>query len=254
MIQQELADLGITAPDSGIASFDVEETHPHWATIAKWITRRNAVDIIRTSFSAKEIKNAKTLSLEPDWHHGYPQPEDGTPNFRQVTYDSSQWCEECEVGLRQIAPFQMKGEPRWGKRSILQLNWIFDEFFTTPHAWSDVFKPFGVEYRPVMNTKGAELSSVVQLVIRDTVGLIESALPQGVKCTQCGRMKYRPHVRGRFPSLRNDLPSAICKSEEYFGSGGSAFQAVIVSQALANAMIEAGLRGASFHPVEEAAG
>jgi hypothetical protein len=246
--QRELAELGILVADRGLVTFEVDESHSSWPELMGWIAHRRAVDIASTRFTKRELADAHWLELIPDWHHGYPQPHEGDFGYRQATYDLADWCDQCGIGMSQNAPFQMKGEPRWGKRVILQLNWVFDEYFVTPNAWSAVFKPYGIDCRPVMNRKGIELGTVVQLVIEEEVGIKTEGLAFEC-CKKCYRIKYLPVTRGPFPPL-NEVPTqAMAKTHEYFGSGASAFKCVIVSQDLAGALMAEKLRGASLQPV-----
>lgn len=249
-IRRELATMGIVVGASGLITFEIDETHESWPALQPWIARRRAVDFVSTNFSKKEIAEARWLALRPDWHHGYPQPEDTHIGYRKATYEMADFCEGCSTGLKQKAPFQMKSEPRWGRRGILQLNWIFDEFFVTPEVWNALFRPYGIGCRPVLNTKGAELKTVVQLVVQEEVGVKTEGL-EAERCTRCGRLKFLPVVRGPFPPLVNEPSSHMAKTREYFGSGGSAFRGILVSQDLARALEAAKVRGASFRPAAE---
>jgi hypothetical protein len=146
----------------------------------------------------------------------------------------------------------MKGEPKWGRNAIMQLVWVYDEIFVTPDAWTRVFKPAGVACRPVLNTKGVELKTAVQLVVEATVGIITDGLAFE-RCERCGRTKYLPVTRGAFPALR-DVPTApLVRTAEYFGSGAQADQRVLISQDLARALTAGGVRGAELKPVAESA-
>ena len=73
-----------------------------------------ASDIVRTEFNASERGNAEYLNVAPAWHHGYPQPEDDFA-YLSATYDLKEYCPGCGIGEKQVAPFRMKGEPKWGK-------------------------------------------------------------------------------------------------------------------------------------------
>ena len=247
-IQRELAEVGIVVADRGLVTFEVDEAHSTWPALIGWIARRRAFDWVSTRFTKRELADARWLKLIPDWHHGYPQPHEDVFGYRQATYDLTDACDQCGIGMRQKAPFQMKGEPRWGKRSILQLNWVFDEYFVTPNAWSAVFKPYGIGCRPVINRKGIELGTVVQLVIDEEVGIRTDGLAFEC-CEKCLRMKYLPVTRGPSPPLVEVPTRAMAKTHEYFGSGGSAHKSVIVSRDLAGALIAEKLRGASLRPV-----
>jgi len=248
--------MGVSVPEGTIlpgggdphVAFDVGEDHPNWATIEHLIRKWDASDLVSTKFSKEELATAAWLDLVPDWHHGYPQPEQDL-GYLRVTYDLSDWCGKCGIGLRQHAPFRMRSEPKWGRRSVLQLNWVFDEFFVTPEAWSSAFKPHGIACRPVLSMKGDPLQSVVQIVVEEEVGITTEGLTAD-QCPNCMRVKYLPITRGLFPRLTATPTGSISRTKEYFGSGASAHRRVLVSQRVARGMITAAVRGASFWPVQ----
>lgn len=251
-IRRELAAIGVLVGESGFVTFEIDESDRVWPELEGWIAKRKAVDVVTTKFSKKELAEARWLELTPDWHHGYPQPNELDFGYREATYDLTNYCERCGIGMEQKAPFQMKSEPKWGKRSILQLNWIFDEYFVTPEVWGKVFKPHGIECRPVMNTKSAELKTVVQLVSHEEVGIVTDGLPaEETACSKCGRMKYLPVTRGPFPALTSEPSAAMVKTKAYFGSGASAHKGVLISQAVARTFMGNKVRGASLRPVAE---
>jgi hypothetical protein len=255
-IRRELADMGIVATPSGnglvsILTFEVDETADSWPALREWVKKRRAVDIVSTKFSPEELADASWLQLLSEWHWGYPQPNEDVFGYREATCDLTEYCPQCGIGLKQKAPFQMKAEPKWGKNGILQLNWVFDEYFVTPEVWGKVFEPYRVGCRPVLNTSGAELKTVVQLVVEELVGVDESGLIK-TKCAECDRIKYEPVTRGRFPPLAKVPANAIAKSREYFGSGASAHRAVVLSRDLAGALWTAKVRGVAFKPAARA--
>jgi hypothetical protein len=248
-IRRELATMGIVVGASGLVSFEIDETYESWPALQSWIARRDAFDLISTKFSKKEIAEARWLALEPDWQHGYPQPGEDHFGYRDATYDVADFCEKCGIGLKQKAPFQMKSEPRWGRRGILQLHWIHDEFFVTPEVWSTVFRPHGIGCRPVLNTKGAELKTVVQLVVQEEEVGVKTEELEAEHCPLCGRLKFLHITRGPFPPLVTEPSSHMAKTREYFGSGGAADRKILVSQDVARALETAKIRGASMRPV-----
>lgn len=237
-------DAKITPP---VVTFDIDEADERWPAVRDWAAGRKAGDTVRTEFSRAEVTSAEWLVLSPSWHHGYPQPEKAF-GYRAATYDPSQFCEVCGVGLRQREPFRMTREPRWGRRNVLQLNWVFDEYFVTPELWAVGLKPLGVAARPVLDKAGHELQSVVQLVVEERVELALHDLP-GETCPRCHRLKLASHVRGYFPSLRGLPSAAIVRTREYFGSGASAFNEILVSKELARSLLRAEAKGISFTPV-----
>ncbi|WP_205525582.1 hypothetical protein [Pyxidicoccus trucidator] len=242
---------GVALPGGGdsLLAFDVDEEHQNWGALSSLFQRWRASDVTRTEFTKKEIDSARWLEIGA-WHHGYPQPAEDVFGYRQATYDLTDWCEKCGIGMKQKAPFQMKGEPKWGRNAIMQLVWIYGELFVTPDVWNRVFEPAHVECRPVLNTKGAELKTVVQLVVQTTASIITEGLP-AEQCERCGRTKYLPITRGPFPALRDTPVGSMLRTAEYFGSGAQADQHVLMSQDLARSLAKSGVRGASLKPVVE---
>jgi hypothetical protein len=247
----ELLAMGIVVDASGLLiSFDLDEANESWPQAQRWIAARRAVDIVRTEFSQQEIADARWLELVPDWHRGYPQPKPDVFGYREITYDTSEYCAQCGTGLRQEASFQMKGEPKWGRNGILQLNWVFDEYFVSPAVWTNVFEPLGVGYRHVQSTRGTELKTVIQLVVDQEIDVVTEGLPME-RCMKCGRAKYTPVTRGLSPAVASKPAGDMVKTRQYFGSGASAFKRIIVSQMLARSLAARNIRGASVRPVAE---
>ncbi len=254
--RSELEALGVKAPAGTVlpgggaphVAFDVDEDHPNWPKLRVLFKQWDAGDFLSTKFSKKELAEARWLELVPDWHHGYPQPDEAVFGYRNATYDLTDYCEQCGIGLRQRAPFQMKAEPKWGRNGILQLNWVFDEYFVAPEIWTTLFRPQGLACRPVLSTNGAELETVVQLVVEEEAAVSTDGLASE-KCSRCGRVKYQPVMRGPFPSLTSDPPCAVVKTRDYFGSGAVAHKRVLVSRELARSLDAGKVRGASVRPV-----
>lgn len=248
-----LRSLGIEPKltDGDFFSFDIEEASPFWPEVARLIHEWKAVDIVRTTFSHNELASAALLQLNPSWHHGYPQPED---EYKKAIYDTAHYCEQCGVGGVQRAPFRMRGEPKWGTKQILQLNWVFGEYFVTPDTWERVFKPLGVEQLLVFNHRtGLPLKTVVQLLVpaRATAPIDPDRLPTET-CQVCKRTKYQPIARGRFPHVWLPKGAHMAKTIDWFGSGGSGWQAVIVSSQVYEGMQAHKVRGAEFTVVCDA--
>lgn len=252
-IQRELAALRVFGGEgdptvSRLVTFEVKESDQAWPAVREWIIRRKALDVVSTTFSAEELSEAAWLELRADWHYGYPQPDERNFGYLAATYDLSDFCGQCGIGLKQKAPFQMKGEPKWGRNNILQLNWVFDEYFVRPEIWVNVFEPQGIRSRPVFNARDGTLRSVVQLVIDDEVSMATNGL-SAERCQTCGRVKYLPVTKGMFPALMHKPSGAMVRTQEYFGSGASAYRAVVVSAAIASSLASAKVRGASLRPV-----
>jgi hypothetical protein len=252
-----LHSLGISfhTPESPLITFlwfDVDESHPSWPKLQPLLEGCDANNIVRTEFDSQERDSAAYLQLCPSWHHGYPQPDDDF-GYHEATYDLKRYCAKCDVGPTQVAPFRMKGEPRWGRRGILQLNWVFDEFFVVPAIWESIFRPLGIGCRPVLNHRtGNELKTVVQLKIdhyaRSTLSL--TAQYASEICESCGQKKWHPISRGFFPAFASDPSYPICRTQEYFGSGASAWNGIVVSNAIYRTLQDHKIRGVTFAPMQ----
>ncbi|MFN7733002.1 MAG: hypothetical protein ACK5OB_13955 [Pirellula sp.] len=245
----ELDRIGINV-SLGIDAFDIDESDPRWDLLQPWLARRRPVVTTKTLFSDAELGSASYLQMVASWHHGFPMP-DWDDGYLECTYDTSRMCPECGIGAAQKSPFRMKAEPKWGKRDILQLNWVFDAFFVTTRAYETVLLPFGIECEQVLDHKsGRPLRSVVQIVI-DNVSDGRLCLEDSCKdvCNKCGQWKFRPHHRGFFPRLIQGRPLSIFRTEECFGSGRSAWNAIIVSADLYRAIAKSAPNGVAFYPL-----
>lgn len=245
--QRELARLGVVVAAVGPVTLEVDESLASWPKLSEWLQRHRVVDFVSTKFTPKELDEARWLALAPEWHCGYPQPDEGNFGYRLATYDVTALCDRCGIGMRQIAPFQMKGEPKWGAKGILQLNWVFDEYFVTPAVWKEVFKPHQVPCRPVMNTRGEALRTVVQLVVEEECSIDVNGLPFE-RCSQCDRIKYLPVTRGPFPGWKGTPGSLMARTRESFGSGAGAFKGVLVAAEIARTLRAKKVRGVSLKP------
>ncbi len=228
----------------GFDAYEFDEADPRWSKVSELVAARNLPDIVSTQFTRTELDAALFLHVRPAWHHGYPQPE-SAHTWRQATYDVSDYCASCGIGARQKAPFRMKSEPRWGKRNVLQMNWVFDEYFATPEIFGRTFEPLGVKSLPVLNAKGtAPLSTVVQIEISATADLRTDGLASEI-CSVCGREKFAHVKRGPSP-LPVTMREGLFRSKQQFGSDASASALIMASPAAYRALGNAGVKGVSF--------
>jgi len=238
-----------------LASFEIEESQSQWPEIKALIGQWKPADFTRTEFTEAELAAASFLQMLGG-QHGYPQPSDDF-GYLKVTYDLKDYCAACGIGKEQAAPFRMQGEPKWGKNRILQLNWVYDAYFVSPSTWEDVFSPLGVGKLSVVDHRtGIDLRTVVQLDIQDVARAslaCDAEYPFEV-CATCGRKKLLPITRGFFPGFTTAPAISIGKTQEYFGSGASAWHAVVVSRDVYKAIQGHQLRGAMFVPLQDAHG
>ncbi|MBN1588625.1 MAG: hypothetical protein JW888_03840 [Pirellulales bacterium] len=229
----------------------VGESHPAWRELHALFRKWDALVSIETKFTKAELQSADYLYMRATWHNGYPMP-DNDFGYREITYDLREYHEKKGTGAIQKAPFHLRQEPGWSRRDIFELNWVHDEFFVRPKVWRDVFQPFGIETWPVIHHgTGKVLKKVVQLKITKTAGscLNMPKSAPGEKCPAPVGKKYYGWCRGFFPAFEKRPKAPILKSREYFGSGGSAWHAVIVSGELYRAIVDAKVKGLTFMPL-----
>jgi hypothetical protein len=231
----------------GVVSFEIDENDPHWPQVKAWTAGKTTVITTRTSFTPDEILEADWLYITPNIHKGYPQPEN---SYLEETYDLSDYCYTCGIGKIQKNPFILNSEPNWGKDSILQLNWVYDEYFVKPEVWRTIFQPRGIESRVVLTESDAVLSSVVQLVIDEAIDIAANPLASS-RCPTCGRVKYTPHTKGRFPRLLQIPRGQIVKTKQYFGTDGTnAWQPILGSQDLVSVLRKHKIAGVGYWPAD----
>jgi hypothetical protein len=240
-----LARCGV-AIEEGHRTFVISERSPAWPMVRTWAEANRAGNVVSTEFDQSEIESAGWLALSPEWHHGYPVPRDAF-EYLERTYDLTSYCVRCGVGAVQKAPFRMLREPRWGRHNILQLNWIFDEYFATPAISTSTFEPRGVPNRPVLNVRGDPLAKVAQLKIDTLVDIDMSGYP-GEVCRDCGVVRYRPISIGGMPPLIKPLEVSAAKSCQYFGVGRASYRVVIIGKDLGADMRRNGVSGVSHTP------
>lgn len=200
----------------------------------------------------------KWFWLMASGNHGYPQPQD--------TYDETLYvdaCHHCGIHGEQKAPFRLRAEPKARHSQFLQLNWVFDAFFVRPEVAADCASASltGLTFAHVLrHSTGIPLSSVAQLQIATVVpcALVDplppvtcrpyneegrSLDPPFVQGPYCNRVKHHaPTTLGVASNALSGMPD-IFQTAEWFGSGGSAWRATLVSERFADLITERRWRG-----------
>ncbi|WP_202704479.1 hypothetical protein [Flavobacterium sp. UGB4466] len=188
-------------------------------------------------FSKAEQKESP-LSLKSGGHeHGYPMP-DMDFGYKQLTYDLSDYCPNCGVGLKQKDAFRVKSVPPEGKKQIFSLGWIYDELFVERKIYNEVFEPLGINCREVLKYKKENpFEETVQLVLEQTQEKLNLVDYPTETCHVCGKTKYQPMPQGFYPLYKNII-APIFKSCDYFGSGASATNKIFITKELREKLIE----------------
>jgi len=254
---------------------NITEDRPEWPEVARLLKEYEprASHFVSNLYTKRELDAAERLEISATGHQGYPKPEDG---YFERTYDSTS-CERCGIHGTQVAPLRFSGEPKSKTIQFLQLHWVYDEFFVRNEA-RDVLEReglTGVEFGPVLVSRTGEPSrEAAQLRILATLPpALDATGLQTVTCKPhneewrpdvrpssadredlpyCGRVKHWGEHRGPRRFNRSALLDApdLVKTHEWFGSGGSASQFVIVSQRFRQIVVAAKWRGLRFEPIE----
>ena len=223
--------------DVGIDRINIYDLNLYKSLIPLFEKWEADLDFIGTDFTKKEILSANYCIKKSCNSFGYQRP-DNDMGYLYNTYDTNKMCDECGIGLIQKDDFRVRKVPKypfWG------LGWIFDEFFVRTDLYEKIFKPLGIECRPLRKYKDDSIiDSYVQLVIPVIDEPLDLLTYDSELCPKCGMTKYNPKTHGYYPLQETPLPY-IYKSKEYFGSGFRAFRRIYVSSYLRDMMIEKGM-------------
>jgi len=234
-----------------VTVFDIGENDKEWGNVRNFINLHSA-DIsdfqFETKFTKTELDSANFYAVSPKWHFGYPQPEDDF-KYKLITYDPTMICSKCGAKYKQIAPFSIKRCPKWGKRNIVQLNWVFDVYFISGSLKAQLEnESSGLNFRNVNKYKTEEyFDDIFQLDINQTVDLDMSSVTAFKTCDTCKQKKYLPHTRGFFPSPV-DGDFTIAHSTQFFGSAYEAHHAVLINKRIYNLFNKIGVNGIYYTP------
>jgi hypothetical protein len=218
-----------------------------------------------------------------NWYHirtgqfGYPQPEDDL-GYLKLTYEPNIGCPTCNIGISQNNPFRFRTEPKAKNSQFLGLNWIFDQIFVREEVKAEFEKNgiTGINFsRPIFHKSEKEMETIYQLHV-DTIlpeALIGNNLTvekceyptdkkmlkflkaNGSKLVEgpfCGELKYNfpQGQKLRFDKeVFNNLPDFV-RTNEWFGSGGSANRPILISEKVKNLIELNKWRGAFLDQVE----
>jgi hypothetical protein len=256
---------------------NVTEDDPAWSEVRLLMLERPHSELVTNIFTKHEFDAAEWLVLEALGQHGYPEPD---IDYHSATDDLADYCPICGIGGVQNASFRLRAEPKASHSQFVQLNWVFDEFFLREPAREGLLVAgiTGIDFlAPVLHKNGRPSEQIMQMTIQTVLPqALDSTSLEPVTCKEeneeweselwlrkmrpspaethpyCGRVKYHHMHRGPFRFARDAVADAsdVVKSHEWFGSGGSAFQLVMVSQRFRQVVVAAKWRGVKFEPIE----
>lgn len=257
-IEDLLIKLGIKAissplPGKGkLITFELSESNANWDKIQGTLGGRG-LDLVNTLFSEGEIRDSEWIRVIPNAELGFPHPRsawfDNRPNWQD-------WCKKCGVH-RQIASYQVKES---NFRRTKHFSSVIGIYILL--ARMEVIQSIlemggnGFEVLDVINYQSGEPADFLRQLYPSTV------LPLGVVipddhiyniCSECGFKKYLPHMRGYMAfhgDAFKDVNVDIIRSSEWFGDGALAYQEIIISNRLANLLLDNKWQGIQLKGIE----
>ena len=243
---------------SNLITFVIAESDLRWEMVANLIKVYKDYeiygpsDLIETVFSDDEIRNASWLRLKSTFEQGYPQPKPHWP-IKQLSYELI--CPKCSI-YKQTHPMRLAKEPNLGRKSFMSLIWT-GEIFCTPEVILGLEKiqAKGYEVRDaVIHKTGKPSERVHQLYIPGIASpgiIIDDNLERKI-CPVCGTTKYYPHLKGIMYLKREALlpDNDFMLTNEWFGHGLLAWREILVSNRVANFILDKGWKGVRFKVVE----
>jgi hypothetical protein len=232
----------------------ISESNPKWPVLEEAIDSFDVLHSVELKFSMKDIRKAAWCDLGVTSHFGYPQPE-ADFGYQNVTYVSGSACDTCGVGAVQSSPFRFRKDPSQKRLHLLQLNWVFDAFFASVEARSHIEAAglVGMTFGPiVLHKTGKVIAKRFQMHVTETLPpVVDTSRLTTELCSECRSSKYN-YPTGeslKIAESTTNLKLDIVKTSEWFGSGGSAFRIVLISQRFANLILDQRWRGVSLSPV-----
>lgn len=237
---------------SQLITFVIAESNPHWAVVSELVETKGAVNLVETTFTEEEIRNAEWLRLKSTFEQGYPQPKLHWP-IKQLSYDII--CPKCAI-YRQIHPMRLAKEPSLGKKSFMSTIWAA-EIFCSPEVilGLESIQARGYEGWDVLIHKTGKPSERVKQFFVSGIAspgvIIEDNLERKI-CPVCGMTKYYPHVKGSMELKRESLlpDTDFMLTYEWFGHGLLAWREMLVSNRVASLILDRGWQGVRFKVVD----
>jgi hypothetical protein len=234
------------------------ESDPRWNEVISLVKEEKEFELygkgdqFESIFSNSEIREADFLRLISTFEQGYPQPESTWP-LKQNSLDNV--CSKCGI-YNQTNKIRINKEPNLKDNSFMSLIGI-GECFCVPYVITELkrFEAKGFqEWNVIVNKTDQPSKNIQQLYIPaiNPPGMIPESQLLNIVCPVCGTKKYLPHIKGKM-RLRKDstlIGSDFMLTNEWFGTGLIAYREIIVSNRIANFIIDRQWKGVRFKVIE----
>lgn len=222
-----------------ILVIEIFEDDKEWSNLNSLMENNNISSLKSCIYSKREKEDAEWLAIRSKYRWGYPQPDDES-DYKNVTYDSANYCSSCGCGLIQKESFKVKNEPNWGKRNFLMLNWVETEIFTNNSVVKQLskYQLKGLAFTDVLNYKtNIKIENLNQIKIENTLneGIldIKDTISKKLICSKCNSIKYIMTGKGiAYRQSAFNTRYDMVKSYENFGDGLMCGKLIFISQRL----------------------
>ncbi len=233
-----------------LITFDVYDTHVAWETISDLVSKNRISHLHTNVFTKKEIRFAQWCRVKLIHHVGYPQPEDEwlSTRFTYANYDP-----ESRTFSHQVEDFRIKQEPRLKNKHFMDLTWPY-EIFARIEVIEELkaAKVKGYIARDVLIHDTGKPSKEIQQIVIPKITQANAILKDHPISTSSDKViKYMPHTHGILGFTPELLAESVdfVLSKEWFGDK-NAFREILVSQKVANLILDNNWKGISLEPVQ----
>lgn len=231
--KEELERILRAKVDDGYFSMDLDEKSEEYHRMTGFILKHSFHhEVIGTSFTKQEIETAEVLCFLGAPTFAYPEPQE--PSYLNATYDSV--CGKCGIYGAQKANFVVAKDKQFSKNKLASLHWVFGELFCDVDIYESFFKSKFLS-RDLEIKNGSKSELVKQLVLPELNDNLELSHLSYDICSECGQRKYVPTIVGFF-SLPKQRDFFMARTKEFFGSGHSAHQKILVSNSAMKELIK----------------
>lgn len=245
-----LDSLGLDYDESWLV-FDIQEGTAGWPEVSQLMKRYLGQTGCSSTFDDETLREASWLAILAGKPLGYPLPTEDFA-YLELSYDLSDYCRNCGIGWMQVAPLRISQDSVPDDADIFGLFWEVSEVFVKKAIWFSVFAPLGVRcWEVVCDETGEPFDSVVQLRVgsESQVDLeIEEDWPRE-ECPDCRRVKLHPGELWRYHDIRRERTAGpVARTTEWFGSGGSGWQRILIKQDLCHRLLDARVQEVFLRP------